>query len=210
MIALVEPPIASRTLSAFSTAVRVHRRNRGGPRQQHAESFGDARHRAGGAHHRACSRGRREPRLDAIERCAIDLVATELRPEAPAVGTGAEALAIVARGQHRSRDEPDRGHAGRRSAHQLRGDGLVAAADQNNCVERLCPAHFLDVHRHEVAVHQARRMEEDLAERNRRKRERQATRGEHAALDRVDQLGEMAVAIVQIGSGACDPDRGLR
>ena len=189
-------------------SVGVHRRNRGGPGQQHAEGFGDAGHRARGAHHRARSRSRREPRLDAIERCAIDLVATELRPETPAIGTRAEPLAIVARGQHRSGDEPDRRHARRRCAHQLRGNGLVAAADQNDCIQRLRPAHFLDVHRHEVAIHQTRGMEEDFAEGDRRKRERQATGGEHAALHRVDQLGEMAMAIVQIGSSARDADRG--
>ena len=189
-------------------SIGVHRRNRGGSGQQHAEGFGDAGHRARGAHHRTRSRGRRQPRLDAIERRAIDFVAAELGPETPAIGTGTEPLAVVARGQHRSGDEPDRRHTGRRGAHQLRGHGLVAAADQNDRVQRLRPAHFLDVHRHQVAIHQTRRMEEDFTQGDRWKRERQATCGEYAALDRIDQLGEMAVAIVQIGSSARDADRG--
>ena len=46
----------------------------------------------------------------------------------------------------------DRRHAGAGRAHQLRGHRLVAAAEQDDRVERVRADALLDVHRHEVAV----------------------------------------------------------
>ena len=49
-------------------------------------------------------------------------------------------------------------------------------------------------------------LEEHLAERDRREIERQAAGRQHAALHRVDQLGEVAVAVVEAAGGVRDAD----
>ena len=92
-----------------------------------------------------------------------------LRPEAPAIGAGAEPLAMPARGHHRPGDELDRRPVGGDRAHQLRRHGLVAAADQHHRIHRLGADHLLGVDRHQVAEHQAGRVEKHFAERDRRK-----------------------------------------
>ena len=127
------------------------------------------------------------------------LAGAVFRPEAAAIGAGAEPLAVPARGHHRPGDQPDRRPVRRHRAHQLRRHGLVAAADQHDRVHRLGADHLLGVHRHQVAEHQAGRIEEHFAERDRRKDQRQAAGRQHAALDRVDQLREMPVAVVEAG-----------
>ena len=52
--------------------------------------------------------------------------------------------------------------------------------------------------------------EKDFAQRDRREHQRQPAGGEHAALHRLDQLGEMAVAIVEAGRRVGDADHRLR
>ena len=191
---------------ARAQPVGVHRRDGRGARQHHAERLGEARHGARRAHHRACARGGGETRLDAPDLGLVDAPAAVLGPEAPAVGAGAKARLAVAPGHHRSGDHQERRLVGRKRAHQQRRHGLVAAADQDDRIHRLGADHLLDVHAHEVAEHQAGRAEERLAERDGRELERKAARREHAALDRRDQLGQQAMAVVEPARGVADAD----
>ena len=233
---LVEPPIASSTRSAFSTAagvtiwrgvgppsrgqrdgahaarlagaqpIGVHRRDGRRARQHHAERLGEARHRARGAHHRAGARGRGQARLDAPDLGLVDAPAPVLGPEAPAVGAGAKARLAVAPGHHRPGDHQNRRLVGRERAHQERRHGLVAAPHQHDRIHRLGADHLLDVHAHEVAEHQAGRAEERLAERDGRELQRQPARGQHAPLHGFDQLGQQAMAVVEAARGVADAD----
>ena len=93
--------------------VRVHGRDRGGARQHHAERLGDAGHGA-----RRCPSPRRcrpstasRPSTSSIS-SVVDLAGAVLRPEAAAIGAGAEPLAAMAAGHHRPRHQHDR-RAGR-------------------------------------------------------------------------------------------------
>ena len=84
-------------------AVGVHGRDGGGAGQDHAERLGDAGHGRGGAHHRAGAGGGGELALDLGDFLVVDLAGAVLRPEAAAVGAGAEPLAVMAAGHHRPR-----------------------------------------------------------------------------------------------------------
>ena len=181
----------------------MHRRDGGGARQAHAEGFGDRRHRAGGTHDGATAGGGGEIALDVVDVGLRELARAEPSPEAPAVGARTQSLASIRECQHRSADELDRRNVRRCRAHQQRGHGLVAAADQDHGIHRLRADHFLDVHRHQVAEHHAGGMEEHLAQRNGRKIERQPAGRDDPALDRVHQLGKVTVTVVE-------PARGLR
>ena len=187
-------------------AVGMHRRDRGGAGQDQPERFGDAGHGRGGAHHRAGARGHREVALDLRNLLGADFAGAIARPEAAAVGAGAEPLALVPPGHHRTGDQHDRRPPGRDRAHELRRHGLVAAAHQHHGVHRLRADHLLGVDGHQISVFQAGRIEEHLAERHGREIDRQAARRQHAALHRVQQLREMPVAVVEAGAGVGDAD----
>ncbi len=127
-------------------------------------------------------------------------------PEAAAVGTCAEPLAAPAPGHHRARDDLDCRDVCRDRAHQLRRNRFIAATDEDDGVHRLAPDHLLRVHRHEVAQEQAGRREKNLAERRRRKFQRKAARGDHAALDRRHQFRDQPVAVIELAVRARDTD----
>ena len=79
-----------------------------------------------------------------------------LTPHAAAIGTGPEDFAFVIADNHGAGLQYDGWQIGAGSSHHLRGQRLVAAADQHDGVHRLRPNHLLDVHRHQVAKHEAR------------------------------------------------------
>ena len=89
-----------------------------------------------------------------------------VRPQPPAVGAGAEPRALVLAGEHRADVDDDRRHVGGDRAHQLGGNGLVAAADQHHGVERQRRDHLLDVHRHQVSQQHRGRERERLVQRD--------------------------------------------
>src|SRR3546814_2073539 len=88
------------------------------------------------------------------------------------------------------------------SSDLLGRNGLVAAAEQDHGIHRLRRDHLLNVHRHEIAIEHAGRIEEGLAERDRRKLDRQPAGRDDAALRRLDQFREMPMA-VEIGRASC-------
>ena len=157
-------------------AVGMHGGDRGGTGQDHAERLDEAGHGRGGAHHRAGAGGGGELAFDLGNFLVVDFAGAVLRPEAAAIGAGAQPLAAMAPGHHRARHQHDRRAAGRHRAHQLGRHGLVAAAHQHHRVHGLRAHHFLGVHRHQVAEFQAGRIEKHLAERNGREFDRQARR----------------------------------
>ena len=203
MMALVEPPIAISTRSAFSTdfsrddlagrmGLPISATPRGRwlpPPRRRAGMHGGNRGRAGQGTCPASRRCRpcvlavpitaqvpavaaRRPSTVSISSASIS-PARILRPEAAAIGAGAEPLAAMPAGRHRAGDQLHRGNIGRHRAHQLRRHGLVAAADQHHRVHRLGADHLLGVHRHQVAEHHAGGIEEHLAQRDGRKDPRQ-------------------------------------
>ena len=186
--------------------VGMHRRDRGGAGQDQAERFGDAGHGRSRAHHRAGARGHREVALDLRNLFGADLAGAIARPEAAAIGAGAEPLALVPPGHHRPGHQHHRRPPGRDRAHELRRHGLVATAHQHDRVHRLRADHLLGVDGHQVAVFQAGRIEEHLAERHGREIDRQPARRQHAALHRVEQLRKMPVTVVEAGAGVGDAD----
>ncbi len=139
----------------------------------------------------------------------IDIAGAVARPEAPAVGAGAEPLAAIAPGHHRPGDQRDGRPIGGDRAHQLRRHRLVAAAHQHHRVHRLGADHLLGVDRHQVAVFEAGRRQKDLAERDGRKFERQRAGSEHAAFHRRQQFGKMTVTIVEVRRRIGDADHRL-
>jgi hypothetical protein len=184
----------------------MHGRDRGRAGQRHAERLGDAGHGAGGAHHRAGAGGGGEVVLDAADLRRVDLAGAEARPEAAAVGAGAEPLAAIGAGHHRPGDQLHRRLVGGERPHQLRRHGLVAAAHQHHRIHRLGADHLLRVHRHQVAELEAGRGEIGLAQRDGGELERQRAAGQHAALHGLEQLGKVAVAVVEAGGRVGDAD----
>src|SRR5207249_3174786 len=140
---------------------------------------------------------------------AVDLVLGYLSravapPEATAVRARAQSFTLPSPGHHGSGHELYGGHARGGRPHELGGHCLVAAAHQHHRVHGLGPHHLLDVHGHEVTIEHARRLEEDLAERDGGELDGQAARRRDAALDCLDQLGEMAVTVVEAAAGIRD------
>ena len=186
--------------------VGVHRRDRAMAQRHHAQRLGDAGHGGGGAHHAAGAGGGGEPALDLADPFGGDAAGAIRRPVAAAVGAGGQPLALVRRRQHRPGDQLHRRDVGRGGGHQLRRHGLVAAADQHRGVHRLRGQHRLGVERGEVAVVHRGREQRRLAQRHGGERQRQPAGGQHAALHRLDQFGDGAVAVVEAGAGVDDAD----
>ena len=237
-IALVEPPIASSTRSAFSTdfsvmiCARPQRRSRPARTARAPARLGGAQ--AVGVHRRESPRCRAAPcraprrsrpwsrRCPSPRRCRrwwrgclrsssiplrIHLARAMHRPEAPAVGAGAEALAAGtrsassarrgaapparrpkprpsaarARSCRSRRPAPPRPSAARGSSPRRRSTSGCGTSSRSGC-RNTSPSDTVG------------------------KLDRQAAGGEHAALHRLDQLGEVAVAVVEAAARIGDAD----
>ena len=199
----------ARAAGGFSESqpLTVHGRDAGAAREHKAERLGQTRHRAGGAHHHARPVRRHQPSARAIEPGVIDLAGAAGRPEPPAVRARAQPLAFVVAGEHRPDRRHDRRHIRADSAHDLRGNRLVAAADEHHRVERQRAQHFLCVHGEQVPQDEARWIREGLVQRDRRKREGQPARHRHTPLNRGDELrsgGVTGVEVARRGGNADD------
>ena len=184
----------------------MRRRNGRAHRQRQAERFGDAGHGAGGAHHHAGADRRREPAVDGLDLDVVDFAGAVFAPQPPAIGAGAEHLALVMTDHHR----PDRNHHGRQIGgdrrHDLRRQGLVAAADHDHRVHRLGADHLLGIHRHQIAQVHRGRMRKAFGDRDGREHHRHRARQHHAALHRLDDLRHVAVAGIVVAVGVGDAD----
>lgn len=81
-------------------------------------------------------------------------------------------------------------------------------AHQNNAIHWLRLHHLLRVHRHQVPEVHARRVREALVQADRRERHGQRAREHHAALDGLDERGDVPVARVEARRGVDDADDG--
>ena len=226
MIALVEPPIASSTRSAFSTdfAVMIRLGRRSVPISSTARRplASAARRRSACTAGIAAVPGSVMPSASAIEAMVLAVPITAqvpavvarlpstssisssetfagavFRPEAPAVGAGAEPLAVDAIG---SIGPPTSWIAGRSAdAAPINCAGTVLSQPPTSTTASIGWARIISST--SIAIRLRNIMlvgrEEDFAERDGREVDRQRAGGEHAALDRIDQLGEMAVAVVE-------------
>ena len=184
-----------------AAAVGVRGGRGGAHGQRQAQRFDQAGHGAGRAHQPCRCRQKGEASADQLDLGDVDGAGAVLRPEPAAIGAGAQHFASVMAHHHR----PGRQHDGRQidagSGHDLRRQGLVAAADQHYRVHRLRTDHFLRIHRHQVAQEHRGGMGETLADGDGGKHHRQ-TAGEHdAALYALDQVRHVAVAGIEVAEG---------
>ncbi len=113
-------------------APRIGRRNVGAARQRHAQRFGQAGHGGRRAHHRAMAGGARDAAFDLAPFFFRDAAGAVLIEQLPAIGAGAEPLPAPLSRQHGAARHHDGGNIRAGRAHQLRGRGLVAAAQQHH------------------------------------------------------------------------------
>ena len=184
-------------------------RDRRGTGQRQADRLGKAHHGRGGAHRHAGAVAARDAALDAEPFGLVDLAGAPLVPELPGVGAGAEDLAAIVAAQHRPGRQIDAGQAGAEGTHQEARRGLVAAAHQHRAVDRMAAQQLLGLHCEQVAIEHGGRPDEGFGERDRRQLDRQAAGLQHAALDVVDALPEVAVTRVDVGPGVDDRDHRL-
>ena len=78
-------------------------------RQRQAQRFGDAGHGGGRAHHHAGADRWRQPAVDGFDLDVVDFTGAVFAPQPPAIGAGAQHLALVMPDHHR----PDRDDDGR-------------------------------------------------------------------------------------------------
>ena len=139
--------------------------------------------------------------------CALgDVAGALLVPVLPVVAAAAEDLAAPVGVEHRTGRHEDAGQAHAERAHQQPGRGLVAAAHQHRAVDRVRAQHLLRLHRQEVAIEHRRRLHHRLAERDRRHLDREAAGLPDAALDLLDALLEVRMALVEVAPGVDDGD----
>ena len=138
-----------------------------------------------------------------------DAARAHLVPVEPYVRAGAEFLVAPPPFEHRAASDHDGRQIGAGGAHELRGGGLIAAAQQHDAVERIGADRLLDVHRHQVAEHHRRRPHERLAERDGGELERESARRPDAALDGLGYLAQVRVAVGQLTPGVTNADDGL-
>ena len=152
------------------------------------------------------------PRLRIIDDSESRNAASRQRPgahllaEPPHVGAAAERHAAEGAGQHRPARHDDRGQVDRGGRHQQRRDGLVAAAEQDDAVDRVGPQHLLGGHRGHVAPEHRGRPDLRLAERHDGQVQRDAAGLPDAALDVLGHLVQVAVARREVGRGVGDRD----
>jgi hypothetical protein len=87
-----------------------------------------------------------------------------LRPHAATIGAGPEDLAFVIADDHGTGLQHYCREVGAGGGHDLCGEGLVAAADEDDGIHGLRSHHLLGVHRHQVAQEHGRGMGEALAD----------------------------------------------
>ena len=187
-------------------ALGMRRRYGRAHRQRQAERFGDAGHRAGGAHHHAGADRGRETAVDGFDLDLVDFAGAELGPQPAAIGAGAQHFALVMPDHHRAHRNDDGRQVGADRGHDLRRQRLVAAADHDHRVHRLGADHLLGIHRHQVAQIHRGRKRKAFGDRDGRKHHRHRAVQHDAAFHRLDDLRHVAVTGVVVAVGVGDAD----
>ena len=108
--------------------------------------------------------------------------------------------------QHGTAGDDDGGDVATGRAHQKRRRGLVAAAQEDDSVNRIAANGFLNVHAGQIAEEHGSGAKIGLAEGHDGKFERQAAGFRHALLDAVRDLAEVCVARGELRPGIADSD----
>ena len=179
---------------------------RAGHGQGEAHRLDEAGHRARRAHHRAGADRGDQAVTDLGDLACVDLAGAEAAPDPAAVGAGAEALAAVAAGVHRAGGEHDRRDVAGGGGHDLRRHGLVAAADRMTASigwARISSSVSIAIRlRRYIEVGEAKLSWIEIVG----KTIGRAAGEHHAALRRLDQLRDVAVAGIVVGIGVGDAD----
>ena len=110
--------------------------------------------------------------------------------------------------RHRPRDELDRRNV--RPTPRPQWAGTVLSQPPSSTTESIGCARVISSTSIDIRLRNFRLVgcQEGLAQRDGRKLDRQAARGQHAALDRIEHLGEMPVAVVEPARRMRDPTIG--
>ena len=152
------------------------------------------RHGRGGAHGHAVAVRSMHARFRLMELVERDFSGAQFLGHRPDVGARADVVAAILAREHRPARDEDGGDVDARRAHQDRGRGLVAAAEQHHAVERIAADRLLGVHARQIAVEHGGRPQQRLAQRHHRKFEREAARFEDAIPYMLRQDAEVRVA----------------
>ena len=195
-----------RGASAWRNPVGVDGGDRGAARQHHAHRLGDQRRRRGGAHHHAGAGARGELVTDDLDLVGIDSPARCLphtrRQSLQAPSRSPLSLPVII-------GPVTVGIAGTSAlAAPIRSAGTVLSQPpiRTTAVHRLSADHLFRVDRHQVAQEHRRRVGERLVDRHDRELDRQRARQHHAALHRLDDVGDVAIAGVEAGERVGDAD----
>ncbi len=146
--------------------------------------------------------------VDRLDLLGVDLARTIFAPHAAAIGAGTQHFALVMAHNHRTDRDHHRRQIGADSGHDLCGQRLVTAADHHDRVHRLRADHLLGIHRHQIAKIHRGRIREALGDGNGREHHRHGAGQHDAALHRLDQLRNIAVAGIVVAVGVGDADDG--
>ena len=236
---MVEPPSARRTRKAFSTdfciddpvrrevradqlhrrragrlrraqPIGMHGRDRRGAGQNETERLGDAGHGGGRAHHGAGAGGHRELAFDLRDFLVVDLAGAIARPEASAIGAGTEPLAAVTARSSSGRP-PASPPAAPADTAPISCAGTVLSQPPISTTASIGCARIISSVSIDIRLRYFRLvgLRKTSPSEIGRKLDRQCAGREHAALDRVQQVREMTVAIVEARRRVGDADHGL-
>src|SRR5690606_24854214 len=176
----------------------------GGAGDGHAERLGHDGHGGGGAHGVAVPAAADHGGLGLQERLAGELPGPYLLAEPPHVGAAAERDAAEMAGEHGPAEHHDGGQVDGGGGHQQGRDGLVAAAEQHDAVDRVGAQHLLGGHGGEVAPEHGGGPDVGLADGDGGQVERDSAGRPDALFDAVGGLGGVGGAGGQVGGGAGD------
>lgn len=118
---------------------------------RYTECFSQHGHGGCGAHGHAVTRAANNARLQLLPVALGDSSGAKLLLITPAIGARTEFLAAPVSLELRTAGQQDRRDIRTGSAHQQRRRRLVAAAQQDHCIERVAANRLLDIHAHQVA-----------------------------------------------------------
>ena len=151
--------------------------------------------------------GQRRP-LTELDLGDVDGAGAVLRPEAAAVGAGAEDFSAMVTDEHGASGEDDGGEIDAGRGHDLGRKILVAAANKDDSVHRLGSDHLLGVHGEKVAEEHGGGVGEAFGDGDGGEHHGQSAGKHDTALDALDEVGDVAVARIVVAVGVGDADDG--
>ena len=109
-------------------------------------------------------------------------------------------------GFRRAAGEHDGWYVGACCSHELGWDSFVAAAEEDDRVERVGTNALLDIHCHQVSIEHGGGLHQVLPERDRRELQWEPSAKEDAALDCVGELAKVEIAVDELRPGVADAD----